>query len=230
MVGSVTTTCIRPDGVVTKVRNAVPAARPVPTSVTHTGLGVASIARRGDAAAALRNVVAGTATTGPLAAPQAGTPTVVRPIIGRRRVVRPAMVPSATPRRRPATAVLPSEAAPQPRQPASAPIYAVTRRRESTLRVPAVSDGAVVATPAITARLVVVDPIPTGIGDLPVSGLASATPVLGLAGGRATTAPGMEAASSGSLGNPIRAPSVGIVLFPLVGRVARSGVQAVLRD
>lgn len=86
------------------------------------------------------------------------------------------------------------------------------------------------ATSAVTARPLIVDPIPAGIRDLPARGLAGATTILGPPGGRATTTSILQATRGRAIGHPVLPSGMGGRLVPVAVRVARGSVLAVLRD
>lgn len=230
MLGSVPATGVRGHGVVAKGGDPVPAARPVPASVTHAGLGVARITGGSETATALRDVASRSAAPSPTAIALAGVAPVVRAVVGRQRVIRRAMVPGVAPRSGRAAALLAGKPAAEARRSTRAPIHASRRIRKAALSIASARNGAVATTPPITASAVVIDPVPTGVRDLPASGLASAAALLGPTSGRATTASILEAAGSGPVGHPSLPSGVGGRVVPVAVRVARGSVLAVLRD
>lgn len=135
-----------------------------------------------------------------------------------------------TTRGRATTAFRPCKATTKPSRPTIPSVHASRGRREAALGIAPTSDGTLAPAPTVASRQVVVDPIPSGVGDLPVGRLASTTPILGPTGGRTTTTPILEAASSGPIGVTIRAPGVSSRVIPFAVRVASSGSMTVLRD
>lgn len=232
MVGGVPTACVLRDGAVAEGGVAVPAARPFPASVTHAGLGVAIVTRRRDAAAALRDVVAWRTGLRPVVATQAALTTVVPPIVGRRSIVGATMLLGDAPRVRATATVLPGETTMEVSRRAIPSVHAVRRIRQKALGSASVGDGAVATAPTVTPGLVVGDPVPAGIRDLPASGLTGTTTLLGPTGGRATTTSILKATSGGTQGYPGLPSSMGVRLGGLASVLIRSSgvVVLVLRD
>lgn len=210
--------------------SAIPAVGPIPACVTYARLGVPVVTRRREASTAFRNVGRGASTLRPAGLARSGFATIVRAVDGRRSVVRRSMTTRATSRLRAAAAVLTGEATEEARR-SSIPSGEASRRiREAALGVATPANGAMATSPTVAARLVVVDPVPASRRNLPCGGLPSATAILGLASGRATTASGVKATGSGSQRNPVRASGVGGRLVRVAVRVTRSSGLAVLRD
>lgn len=228
MVGGVPTACVLRDGRVAKGSVAVPAARPVPASVAHAGLGVAVVTRRRDAATALRDVVAWRTGLRPVVVTQAAVAAIVPPVVGRRSIVGAAMLVGDAPRVRATAAVLPGEATVEVGRRTIPSVHALGRIRQKALGSAAASDGAVVATPTVAPGLVVGNPVPAGIRDLPASGLTGATTLLGPTGGRAATTSILKATSSGTQGYPGLSSSMGVRLGGLASVLIRSSSVVVL--
>lgn len=132
--------------------------------------------------------------------------------------------------RRTTPSVLARVAASKARRSPLSSVYTGRRLREAPLGIASPTYGAVVAAPSVETGAVIVNPIPARLRDLPCRRLPCTTPLLGPTSGRATAASGMEATSSGPIGDPVWAPSMGGRLISVASGLTRSSRLAVLRN
>lgn len=224
------TASVRGHGRLTEGSSAVPAVRAVPPSITYARLGKPSVARQRDTATTLRDVEPRQVQLRPTKIACPWVAPIVRTVVRRRILVGRPMVLSTPSLRRPAAAVLTGKAAAKTSRPAISPSKTRQRLRQTTLGVAPTGNGAVITTSAVEASKVVAEPVPTSEGNRPCGRLPGATPLLGPTSGRTTTASSVKATSSGPLGDPIRTPSMSIVLLPQLSHVTGSGILTVLSD